>query len=141
ITFGSGAAKIILIGVNKTTLDASDFIIGNQVNVQVQTPEGYDFGSLYDDMAASNPQQAANDSEHVFAVNTALGITFELIGSGFDYSLGPVPTAGTINEIHILNTTNPADFTNLAAIHDHTLVDSDGWAIDAWDLFTAIGNY
>ena len=46
ITFGSGSfPKIILIGVNGSTLNASDFIIGNQVNVQVQTPDGYDFGT------------------------------------------------------------------------------------------------
>ena len=35
-------------------LQASDFIFVGQVAVTVQTPDGYDFSTLYDDLAASN---------------------------------------------------------------------------------------
>jgi Ca2+-binding RTX toxin-like protein len=75
----------------------------------------------------------------MLVTNAASGMTFELIGTGFTYS-GGVPTAGTINEIHILDA-NPGDFTDLATIHDHTLVDSDGGASRASSLFGAVGAY
>ena len=68
-----------------TNLTASDFIfassLGPSVAVTVQTPDGYDFSTLYGDMAASSPIQAANNSTHVFAVDITKGITFELIGT------------------------------------------------------------
>jgi len=101
----------------------------------VQGPDGYDFSTLYDDLAASDAAQAANDSSHIFAVNTARGITFELIGSGF------VPNAnffgdGTITQINILNTIDPTQTTQ-----DHVLVNSNGWIIDTSALFSAISAY
>jgi Ca2+-binding RTX toxin-like protein len=131
--------RILLQGVNSATLQASDFIFnvtgGSSVSVTVQTPDGYDFGTLYDDLAASNPIQAANDSTHVFAVDSARGITFEMIGTGFTYSGGLV-NGGTITEIDILDTTDPT-----ATTQDHVLVNTNGWNINAAAFFSDIGSY
>ncbi|QWG18005.1 FecR domain-containing protein [Bradyrhizobium sediminis] len=126
--FGSGNSIIVQGMVGS---QASDFIFTGQVAVTVQTPDGYDFSTLYDDLAASNAAQLANDDTHIFAVNTARGITFELIGTGLASSGG-----GTVTAINILNTTDPAQTTQ-----DHVLVNTNGWNIQAIDLFAAIGEY
>ena len=117
---------------------ASDFIFNGQIAVTVQTPDGWDFGTLYDDMAASNPNQAANNTTHIFAVDATKGITFEMIGSGFTFT-GGTPTGGTITEIDILDTTDPTLTTQ-----DHVLVNTNGWNIPVSGvsgLFTAITDY
>jgi Ca2+-binding RTX toxin-like protein len=55
----SDTHHIDLQGVNPGTLLASDFIFasspGASVAATVQTPDGYDFSTLYSDIAASNP--------------------------------------------------------------------------------------
>ena len=132
--FGSTSSNGIVV-VGSTAFLPGDFIFAGSVAVTVQTPDGYDFSTLYDDMAASNPIQAANDGTHVFAVDVAKGITFEMIGTGFTYSSGNVIT-GTIKEIDILNTTDPTQTTQ-----DHVLVNTNGWNIGAVSLFSAIGAY
>jgi len=90
--------------------------------------------------AAADPQ-AANDSAHIFAVDAAKGITFELISKDpvnhpfvFDGS-GHV-TSGFINEIDILNTADPTQTTQ-----DHVLVNTNGWNINAAAFFGDIGQY
>ncbi|MFZ2156916.1 MAG: cadherin-like domain-containing protein, partial [Bradyrhizobium sp.] len=125
--FGSGNSIVVqgMVG-----LQASDFIFVGQVAITVQTPDGYDFSTLYDDLAAS-AVKPANDDTHIFAVNTARGITFELIGTGFTDQNG-----GTVTAINILNTTDPAQTTQ-----DHVLVNTNGWNINPTALFTAIGAY
>jgi Ca2+-binding RTX toxin-like protein len=135
-----GTHHIDLQGINTGALQASDFIfassLGPSVSVTVQTPDGYDFSTLYNDMAASNPHQSANDATHIFAVTGSK--TFELIGS-FSYTANdPLNGAatGTITEIDILDTTNPAQTTQ-----DHVLVNTNGWNIDVAGFFTAIGAY
>ena len=54
-------------------LTASDFIfassLGPSVSITVQTPDGYDFSTLYDDMAASSLAASANPTDHIFAVD------------------------------------------------------------------------
>jgi hypothetical protein len=127
--------RILLQGVDHTTLQASDFIFAGEVSVTVQTADGYDFGTLYNDLAASNPFQTANNSTHVFAVDSAKGITFEMIGTGFTYSGGQI-TAGTITEIDILDTTN-----TLLTTQDHVLVSTNGWNISATSFLNAVGAY
>jgi Ca2+-binding RTX toxin-like protein len=121
-------------------LTASDFIFnvtaGSSVAVTVQTPDGYDFSTLYDDLAVSNPSQSANDANHIFAVDLAKGITFEVIGTGIYDTTAHQPTSGVITEIDILNTTDPTQTTQ-----DHVLVNTDGWSINASAFFTAIGTY
>ncbi|PMX42430.1 hypothetical protein, partial [Pseudomonas sp. MPR-R2A6] len=65
------------------------------------------------------------------------GITFELIGSSFNYdSTTHKVTDGTITEIDILNGTDPAQTTQ-----DHVLVNSNGWSINATNFFAALGQY
>jgi Ca2+-binding RTX toxin-like protein len=139
INFGSGNT-LTLNGVVPASLQASDFIfansVGPSVSVTVQTPDGYDFGTLYNDMAATNPIQSANDGTHFFAVDAIKGITFEMIGT---FTYGPTPnqpTGGVITEIDILDTTNLAQTTQ-----DHVLVNTNGWNINVGDFFNAIGAY
>ena len=140
-TFSSAdPTTLTLKNVLLTNLTASDFIfassLGPSVAVTVQTPDGYDFSTLYGDLAASNPIQAANDATHVFAVD-AKGITFEMIGTGFTYdSVTHLVNGGTITEIDILNTTDATQTTQ-----DHVLVNTNGWNIDAATFFTDIGAY
>ena len=135
---GFGAGNTIIVqGMASTSFVARDFIFNSQVVVTVQTPDGYDFGTLYDDLAAANRHQAANDSTHIFAVSGSK--TFELTGS-FTYAGGdPVNgavTGGTITGITILDTANPMETTQ-----DHVLVNSDGWNINAPTFFSAIQTY
>jgi VCBS repeat-containing protein len=144
ITFNTNSAtQLVLQGIAKTTLTASDFIFAGQVAVAVQTPDGYDFGALYDDLAASSMASSGNDANHIFAVNSAKGITFEFIGSGI-YSAG-APTNGTITEIIVLNTVDVSQFVNIPdhpqPTQDHVLVNSNGWNINASTLFTAVQTY
>ena len=133
--FGA-AASLVLVGVSAASLTASDFIFTGQVAVTVQTPDGYDFATLYDDMAGGNAVQAANDATHIFVVNAARGITFELIGTGFTYDGSGHVTGGTITGIDILNTTDPGQTTQ-----DQVLVNSNGWSISAASLFAGVGQY
>jgi VCBS repeat-containing protein len=128
---------ITVLGVAPGSFSASDFIFTGEVAVTVQTPNGYDFGTLYDDLAASNAHQTANDNTHIFAVDTTKGITFELIGTGFDLDpTSHLPTGGTITEIDILDTTDPTQTTQ-----DHVLVNTNGWSISVTPFFNAIGLY
>jgi Ca2+-binding RTX toxin-like protein len=88
-------------------------------------------------MAASNPLQSANNGTHLFAVDVAKGITFEMIGTGFTYdNTTQLVNGGIITEIDILDTTDPTKTTQ-----DHVLVNTNGWNIDAASFFTAIGAY
>src|SRR5260370_35392125 len=122
-------------------LTASDFMFnvttGSSVVITVQTPDGYDFSTLYDDMAASSLATSADTPDHIFAVDAPKGITFEMIGTGFTYDpTSHLPITGTITEIDILNTTDPTKTTQ-----DHVLVNTNGWNINAASLFSAIGPY
>jgi Ca2+-binding RTX toxin-like protein len=142
-TFASAdPTSLTLKNVIMANLTASDFILasslGSSVSVTVQTPDGYDFSTLYDDLAVSNPHQSANDATHIFAVGA--GKTYELIGS-FTYAggnpvTGAVLSGSIITEIHIFDTTDPTQITQ-----DHILVDTNGWNIDAAAIFTDIGTY
>ena len=139
-TFSSAdPTSLTLKNVMMANLMASDFIFnattGPSIAVTVQTPEGYDFSTLYDDMAASSLATSANTTDHIFAVDAAKGITFEMIGSGFTYTAGNV-TGGTITEIDILNTTDPTQTTQ-----DHVLVNTNGWNINATNFFSDISQY
>jgi Ca2+-binding RTX toxin-like protein len=141
-TFASAdPTSLTLKNVIMANLTASDFIFaslaGSSVSVTVQTPDGYDFSTLYDDLAVSNPHQSANDATHIFAVGA--GKIYELIGSftyGGDPVTGAVLSGSTITEIRIFDTTDATQITQ-----DHVLVDTNGWNIDAAAFFTHIGEY
>ena len=134
------STSLTLKNVTMANLTAGDFIFnvttGPSIAITVQTPEGYDFSTLYDDMAASNPIQAANDASHIFAVDVAKGITFEMIGTGIYDPVGHQTLSGIITEIDILNTTDPTQTTQ-----DHVLVNTNGWNINAANFFSDIGQY
>ena len=108
----------------------------------MQTSDGWDFSTLYDDMAASTPTQTQNTTTHLFAVDAAKGVAFEMIASSaspFVLNASHLPTAGTIAEIDILNTTDLSDPT--LTTQSHILVNTNGWSISATSLFNAIGEY
>lgn len=115
------------------------------VAVTVQTPDGYDFSTLYADLAAGYPGladgdfAASNTDTHMFLVDAARGITFELIGTGFAYNGEHLATGGTITEIDILGTVLPDDPAQLT--QDHVLVNSNGWSIAASSLVGYLGLY
>ena len=60
---------------------------GSSVAVTVQTPDGYDFSTLYNDMAASNLHQSANNATHIFAVGA--GKTFDASEDSLDEPAAP----------------------------------------------------
>ena len=129
--------SLTIQNVTLGNLTASDFIFAGQVAVTVQTPDGYDFSTLYDDLAVSNPVQSANNATHVFAVDLAKGITFEMIGSGFTYDgTTRLVNGGTITEIDVLNTTDPTQTTQ-----DHVLANTNGWSISAGSFANDISQY
>jgi Ca2+-binding RTX toxin-like protein len=141
--FTNTTHNIVIQGYDPVSnpVTAADFIFnvatGPSVSVTVQTPDGYDFSTLYGDMAASSLATSAITTDHIFAVDVAKGITFEMIGTGFIYdSVAHHFTSGTITEIDILNTTDPTQATQ-----DHVLVNTNGWNIDVVNFFSAIGAY
>ncbi|MGZ5834691.1 MAG: tandem-95 repeat protein [Xanthobacteraceae bacterium] len=139
--FGSGKSVAVL-GQLPASFLASDFIFTNTVSVSVHTTDGYDFDTLYDDMAVSAAQQTQNTTTHLFAVDAGKAITFEMIaanGSSFVLDANHLPTSGTIGEIDILDTTNLNDPTLLT--QSHILVSTNGWIMPAASLFNAIGEY
>jgi hypothetical protein len=131
ITFGQDTTtQLVRKGIDKTTLTASDFIMPNapisslppnpdipipSVAITVQIADGYDFSTLYGDLAAGYPGlangsfAADNTDTHMFLVDAAKGIAFELIGTGFAYNGNHLPSGGTITEIDILGTVQPDD--------------------------------
>ena len=83
INFGSGNTLTVQ-GTMPSTLLPSRFIFNGMVAVTVQTTAGFDFSRLYDDIAGANPSLGTHDSTHFSMVNTAAGVTINLIGS-FSY--------------------------------------------------------
>ena len=135
---------LTLQNVTAASLQTSDFIFEGQIAVTVETPAGYDFSTLYDDIADGDPAQPQNDSTHIFVVvdrGGGTGLTFELIGSGFTFDVEThAPTgAGTITAINILDTIDLSDPTLTA--QDHILVSTNGWNIGVGDLFDAIFDF
>src|SRR5260370_28467800 len=130
--------SLTLKNVTMANLTASDFIFnvttGPSVAITVQTPDGYDFSTLYNDLAASSLATSAVTADYIFGVDAPKGITFEMIGTGFTYDpTSHLPITGTITEIDILNTTDPTQTTQ-----DHVLVNTNGWNINAQAFFTDI---
>ncbi|MGY3620481.1 cadherin-like domain-containing protein [Bradyrhizobium sp. USDA 10063] len=94
------------------------------VSVTVHSPDGYDFSAFYDDLAASQFATADENGNHAFVVNTAKGITFEMIGSGYSVDPQTGVISNIINEIDIFGTTDPSQATPA-----HRLVSTLGWNI------------
>jgi len=137
ITFGNQNVLTLKGVTNKLDLQTSDFIFTGQVSVSVDTANGYDFGRLYDELAAA--QERHHDaSTHFVAVKpeSSLGAgdgrIFALTSttaSPFTYDAGDVPTGGTVESITIYDSSY------------NILVNSNGWNISLPGLLSAIGSY
>jgi VCBS repeat-containing protein len=92
------------------------------VAITVHAADGYDFSTFYDDLAASAFAIADGNGNHAFVVNADKGITFEMIGSGYNYDPATGSISNVINEIDIFNTTDPAQATTA-----NLLVSTHGW--------------
>ena len=122
--------SVTLLGVTSNSVVASDFIFAGQVSITVHTPDGYNFGTLYDDIAGVDLTAPPHDSTHIVAINESKGLIFALLSNsaGFTFS-GNDPVGGVINRIVIYD------------LSYNILVGSNGWNIQVADLITAINDY
>jgi len=125
IGFGAGNS-LQLIGVAAASFVASDFIFNGQVAITVQTLDGYNFGTLYDDLAGSIGAINIVDGSRFTATNGARGLVFDVRVSG---ATGDDPLTGTVNNIDIYDTDGNA------------LVSTSGWAFTVASLTSAIAAY
>jgi Ca2+-binding RTX toxin-like protein len=132
LTFASGASTLTLQGITSADLGGRDFLFHGAVAISVHTSDGYNFGTLYDDLAGADPDQPGNTATHFTAVNAAAGLMFSVIsatGSTFTYDGSGNPTSGTVYAIDIYDNAN------------NILVSTTGWGFDAGDLSQAISDY
>ena len=133
IEFNNNPSTTLTLQNFTGTLSAADFIfhgtLQDQVAITVQTPDGYNFGPLYDDMAHADTNHPGNSTTNYTAINAAAGLTFSVFGTGFVYDSFGHPTGGTVNAIDIYDAS------------EHILVNSNGWSFDAGQLSLAIGSY
>jgi Ca2+-binding RTX toxin-like protein len=104
------------------------------VAVTVHSSDGYDFSTFYDDLAASQFATADENGNHAFVVNSAKGITFEMIGSGYSVDPQTGVISNIINEIDIFGTTDPDQATPA-----HLLVSTHGWNINVQASVNPVG--
>ena len=124
--FGGGAA-LFATGVTTGVLTDSDFIFHDQIAITVQTPDGYNFGTLYDDMAGSVGAISIVDGSHFTATNSTRGLIFNITVSG-DTTPGD-PLTGTVNAIDIYD------------LSGHILANTNGWNVLASALNSALQTY
>ena len=117
----------LTLNVPISGLQASDFIFNGQVAMTVQTQDGYNFSTLYDDMAGSIGAETVVDSSHFTATNSTRGLIFSITVSG-DTTPGN-PLTGHVNEIDIYDLTG------------HMQVTTNGWNFLASDLNNALQIY
>ncbi|HET7805250.1 MAG TPA: cadherin-like domain-containing protein [Pseudolabrys sp.] len=121
------ATDSLTLNVPVSSLQASDIIFNGQIAVTVQTADGYNFGTLYDDMAGSIAAVTPVDGSHFTATNAARGLVFDVTVSN-DLAPGD-PLSGTVNAI---------DIYDLAG---HILANTNGWNFQASALNTALQTY
>ena len=138
ITFNGAGNTLTLLNTNKSDLTFSDFIFVGQVAMTVQSPDGYDFGALYDDMAAAAQETHHDAGTYFVAVkpDSAPGkndgrifVLQSSTASPFTYGPGDVPNGGSVFAINIYDTSY------------NMLVSSRAWNISLPTLLTAIGGY
>jgi VCBS repeat-containing protein len=112
ITFAStaqapGTNTLTLQGFTGT-LSRSDFIFAGQVAVTVQAADGYNFGTLYDDLAGVNLALTTHDASNYILVNPTAGpqgtgLIFDLVNSSGAFTYDPAgnPLSGAVNNILI----------------------------------------
>jgi len=109
---------ITIQNVSVGQLDARDFLFAGQVDITVMSPNGFDFGTLYDAFAGIDPSQSAHDTTHYIAVNPAAGLIFNFApqnGSSFSYDPAGNPTSGNVNSIGIYD----SSYNFLAVAHGY----------------------
>ena len=126
-TINFDAIDNLTLNVPISGLQASDFIFNGQVAITVQTPDGYNFSTLYDDMAGSIGAVTVVDGSHFTATNSTRGLVFSMTVSG-DTTPGN-PLTGHVNAIDIYDLTG------------HILVTTNGWNFLASDLNIALQTY
>ncbi len=117
----------LTLNVPISSLQANDFIFNGQVAITVQTPDGYNFSTLYDDMAGSIGAVTIVDGSHFTATNSTRGLVFNMTVSGDAVANNPL--TGHVNAIDIYDLTG------------HMLVTSNGWNFLASDLNSALQTY
>jgi Ca2+-binding RTX toxin-like protein len=127
ITFAStsqavGTNTLTLQGFTGT-LSRSDFIFAGQVAITVQTADGFNFGTLYDDLAGVNPALTTHDASNYILVNSTAGphsqgLIFDLVNTSgaYTYDQAGNYVSGAVNSIIIYDT-----FFNV-------LTTSEGWS-------------
>ena len=103
------------------------------------SPNGFDFGALYDDFAGIDFLQSAHDATHYIAVNPGAGLlfTFSPPGGGvFSYDVSGNPTSGNVANIGIYDSSYDllavlhgynfplTNFLNAVASHDTNTLDA-----------------
>ena len=121
------ASNNLTLNVSVSSLDASDFIFSGQVAITVQTADGYNFGTLYDDMAGSIGAINVIDGSHFTTTNAAPGLMFNITVSG-DTTPGN-PLTGIVNAIDMYD------------LSGHILANTNGWNFLASDLNSALQTY
>jgi Ca2+-binding RTX toxin-like protein len=121
------AIDSLTLNVPVATLQDSDFIFNGQVAITVQTSDGYNFGTLYDDMAGSIGAIDAVNGSHFTATNSTRELVFDVTVS--NDAIAGNPLTGTVNAI---------DIYDLAG---HILANTNGWNFLASDLNNALQAY
>ncbi len=98
----SAGNTITLTGVANAQLQARDFIFSGYIDLETVTPNGFDFGLLYDGLAGADPALSAHDATHYVVANPDAGFIVSLISSGtFTYDANGNPTGGNVSAISI----------------------------------------
>ena len=120
------------------TLSRADFVFAGQVAITVQTSDGYNFGTLYDDLAGVNPALTTHDAGNYILVDptagpNGAGLIFDLVNTSgsFVYDQNGNYVSGAVNNILIFDTS----YNSLAA--------TNGWSNigTVTQLLTAASNY
>ena len=120
------------------TLSRADFVFAGQVAITVHTSDGYNFGTLYDDLAGVNPALTTHDAGNYILVDptagpNGAGLIFDLVNTSgsFVYDQNGNYVSGAVNNILIFDTS----YNSLAA--------TTGWSNigTVTQLLTAASNY
>ncbi len=137
IQFGGNASTTLTLQNFTDPLTAADFIFHStpstgqdQIAISVQTTDGYNFSTLYDDMAGGIGNVTGIDDSRFAITNLVAGLTFLVTVSGGTVVAGEVtPFTGTVTAIDIYD----KDYNSLAT--------SNGWDFSASDLNNALTAY
>ena len=130
ITISAGNTLTIQ-GVSNAQLQGRDFLFSGQVNIYDFSQNGFDFGTLYDDLAGINQTLTAHDATHYIVTNPGAGLIFTLVptSAGFSYDASGNPTGGNVASIGIYDSSY------------NFLVAENGYNFSLTNLLSAVGTY